>query len=101
MIVKNSNLDDSNTFDWGSPIIYGEPKILVWRCLNCNYVGSSEDGTRKPTKKELRNDWALREFGGLLWKGMDHWYNYPTHSFISEYVKESEWLGKVKQCQNS
>jgi hypothetical protein len=96
MIVKNSNLDDSNTFDWGSPIIHGEPKILVWRCLNCNYVGSSEDGIRNPTKKELRNDRVLREIGGVLWKGMDHWYKYPTHSFISEYVKESEWSNEVK-----
>ena len=101
MIVKNRDSDDSNTFDWGSPIIHGEPKILVWRCLNCNYVGSSEDGIRNPTKKELRNDWVLREIGGVLWKGMDHWYKYPNHSFMGEYVKESEWLGKVKQCQNS
>ena len=96
MIVKNSNSDDPNTFDWGSPIIHGEPKILGWRCLNCNYIGSSEDGIRNPTKKELRNDWVLREIGGVLWKGMDHWYKYPTHSFMGEYVKESEWLSKVK-----
>ena len=96
MIVKNSNSDDPNTFDWGSPIIHGEPKILVWRCLNCNYIGSSEDGIRNPTKKELRNDRVLREIGGVLWKGMDHWYKYPTHSFMGEYVKESEWLSKVK-----
>jgi hypothetical protein len=89
--------EEFKTFDWGSKMIMDEPKILVWRCLNCNYVGSSEDGTRKPTKKELRNDWALREFGGLLWKGMDHWYDYPTHSFMGEYVKKFQWINDMKQ----
>ena len=96
MKTNEDGIKEFKTFDWGSPIIHGEPKILVWRCLNCNYIGSSEDGIRNPTKKELSNDWVLREIGGVLWKGMDHWYKYPTHSFISEYVKESEWSNEVK-----